>query len=184
MSITPDLEVASKIQRICEHRRIVIRHRIRSDDRSHFFENNGISIEGITFFSGQKDFPIFPFLTDPPHSRMIILPTQDPEEVWTGNNHSATRAKDAAHFVQKRNGVFHMLQHVECSHGLKGLVGKWNLVSVVNLASLRINARKLDAGFRDVDPMSAKTLIFEGLDNLSNATTNIQKETPWRTVGR
>ena len=66
-----------------------------------------------------------------------------------------------------------MLQHIECAHGLKGRIGKWNPVAVVNLAGLRMGFRDLDAGFRDVNSMCAKTLFFESLDNLSNAAADI-----------
>ena len=115
---------------------------------------------------------------------MVVFPAYNPEKVWTGNNHSAFRAKHPAGFIQKMNGIFDMLQHIECPHRLKGLIGKRNPVAVVNLASVRMRFRKVDAGFRDVDSMRAKTLIFEGLNNLSDAAPDIQKGMVRGTVGR
>ena len=91
---------------------VVIWRKRLFDDRRHMIKPDCAGIPSHLFALLAKTLPIAPFVSNPPHSRMIISEAEHAKKVRTGDNHPSAHTSHTHKFPQEFFRLLDVLQHV------------------------------------------------------------------------
>ena len=124
----------------------------------------------------KKGFCIASFLEKASHVRMVVVPAKDAQKVGTGDDDSPAGTKNSGHFIQQGDGVLDVLQDVESSDHIDGMICKGQCAAIVEMEVARMLASQSQVRLRNLDTKGLTALFGQGTNNLPDPATDIQDD--------